>query len=306
MSREIISIDLDYIKELYVSGKTVQQIAAIIGISKACLEKKVRIVGFRFSDLRKPRRTIPYVSNLVLPADEIIAMYKSGITKTAIAAHFNVAQSTIGKFMARIGYPTAKNRKEAALIHNSRLSQEQRQKNSKLAHDAVRGSKRTIADLESRAKGVEKMSNIVSRYEIEFAKFLNDSHYEFIPQKAIGIYNCDFTIDSIVVEIFGGCFHAYGKHVARLYERMRYILDGGFNIYIIWAYSGEKSFSPAVFNDFITFNEQSRSNPSFRGQYRVVWGDGEFISCGCNNTNDFTNVIPTTLRLHSPRNNRRT
>jgi transposase len=298
-----IEIDFNHVKELYLSGKTIEQIAPIIGISKATLEVRARQEGLKFRDLRPTIITKPRADMIDLPIDEIVRLYNSGMPKRTIAKRFNVAEMVIHDRLKRVGILPAASRSEATKIAMSRMTKEQRQAITKAAHDAVRGSKRSFADLEKRAKGVEMSGKIASQYEADFADFLTKNKINFIPQKAVGVYNCDFAVNPVMVELFGGGFHAYGRHKARLADRIRYILNEGWNIYVIWVMSGEKIINPIVFDDFIAFLQKSSRNPSFRGQYRVIWSNGDFISSGNLNNGDFSDIIPNTMRHHTPRKN---
>lgn len=300
-----IMLDINHIKELYLSGKTVNQIAAIMGVSNSVIENRARQEGVRFKDLRPMIHAKPHTNRKSLPADEIVRMYKSGMSKTAIAQHFNVGQMTISLRLKEAGYDTAPTRSEAGLIAMSRLSPEERLARASAAHDAVRGMTRTVEDLEKRALGKERAAKLTSAYEISFRDFLTEQGIAFIPQKAIGVYNCDFTIGTVAVELFGGGFHGIGRHAERLPERMRYLLNEGWNVYIVWVLSNEKIIYPCVLDDFIAFEKRASLDPSFRGQYRVIWSDGELISTGNGNRNDFANVIPPRMRNDALSKNRR-
>jgi hypothetical protein len=270
MPRKIIPFDLDYVKELYLSGKTIEQIASIIGVSKGWVEVNAKRSGLRFSSLRPQINSKVKCDKLNLPVNEIVSMYTAGMPKHHIALHFGVADMTINDRLKSKGIMPDINASESAKTRAMRMTIEERQQLTKNAHSAVRNSTRSISDLTARAIGVEKAGKLASGIEIMFSEFLKDSSVNFIPQKAIGIYNCDFAVGTVAVELFGGGFHSSGRHAARLPDRTRYILNSGFNMYIIWVYSREKFFCPAVLDDFITFNEQSRIDPTFVGQYRVV------------------------------------
>lgn len=167
-------------------------------------------------------------------------------------------------------------------------------------HDAVRGKKRTLDELIKRAIGKEHKPPAMSKYETQFANLLNDARIPFVFNKAIGKYNVDFAIgDSIAVEIYGGLFHTTGRAVARLNERMDYILNAGWNIYIIWCFSNKSFVSDSCFKDFITFREAMSRNKASIGQYRVVRGNGDFVSVGSLESDYLPHIIPYKSSIHS-------
>ena len=231
--------------------------------------------------------------------DEIIRRYKSGETKKSIAKSFGVNEGVISLRLAKNGFPKAENRSEAMKTRLQRMTQEQRSSLTEPANNSLRGSNQSIEGLLKKALGVERQARITGAHEKTLSDIFIKNKIEFIPQKAIGVYNTDFAIGSVAVEVFGGNFHAYGAHRDRLFKRMNYILNSGWNIYIIWVDTKRSGLiGESVFNDLLTFSQLSCVNPSFRGQYRVVWSDGHFISTGGCDNDDFSSVIPHGSRLN--------
>jgi len=253
----------------------------------------------KFCELRPHINTIPRSDKKQLPVDEIASLYRSGMTKADLAIRFGVGEMTISNRLTIACIPTAANRADAMRTRLARMTIDERLDITKAAHDAVRGSKRSVKDLTKRAIGVERAGAVTSVYETMFRDFLTSIGKPFIAQKAIGIYNADFAVGPIAVETFGGCFHGFGKHAERIPQRMRDILDEGWNIYIIWCLDHDKILTPAVLDDFITFDNLSSINPTFRGQYRVIWSDGQVIASGDGNSDNFSDVIPNTMRHYA-------
>lgn len=215
-------------------------------------------------------------------ADEFqrfLELHNQGMSYTEIAATCGKSQSYVGKLFTLNGY-----RFDSAY-------------KTRAAHNAVRGSKRTIEDLEKRALGKEKTPPKMSRWEALFADWLTSQGIDFTFSKAFGKYNFDFAVgDSVAVELYGGAFHADGRAAARLNDRMSYILNRGWNIYIIWCLSKEKTIFPSCFDDFILFLQHTRSNKAFRGQYRVIWSDGDSIAMGSFERDYRAAVFPARMR----------
>ena len=165
------------------------------------------------------------------------------------------------------------------------------------AHKAVKGKTRTLDDLERRARGKERKPPAPSRWESMFVTWLNSQGISYVASKAIGKYNVDFAVgDSVAVELYGGAFHAQGRAAARLNDRMAYLLNAGWNVYIIWCLSKETTIFGGCFDDFVTFLQKASSDKTFRSQYRVIWSDGDFVSAGSFQRDYLPSVIPARMR----------
>jgi very-short-patch-repair endonuclease len=180
------------------------------------------------------------------------------------------------------------------------MTPEQRAAQAASAHDAVRGMKRTDADLCKRALGKEQSAKLY-RAERALQDWLTERGLVTTPQKAVGKYNIDLAAFPVAVELFGGGWHAHGRHRARLDERTRYLFDEGWHLYIIWTHSRSHPLLPEIADDIVSFSQIASCDPSARREYRVVWGDGEFLSSGYSDDDELA-LIPSAIR----RANRRT
>ena len=210
---------------------------------------------------------------------KFLALHNQGMGFKEIAAACGRSQAYVGKLFALNGYRFDSSYK------------------TKAAHDSVRGSKRSLEDLEKRALGKERTPPKMSRWESWFADWLTSQGIEFIFNKAFGKYNFDFAIgDSVAVELFGGGFHADGRAAARINDRMTYILNRGWNVYIIWCLSQEETIFPGCLNDFLAFLQSRSRDKSGCCQYRVIWSDGDPISSGGFESDYRSVVFPTRMR----------
>lgn len=73
-----IDTDMNYVKDLYLSEKSVDQIATIIGVKKGVVEQRARESGLLFSALRPPISPSRGVLKIDIPEDDIIALFESG------------------------------------------------------------------------------------------------------------------------------------------------------------------------------------------------------------------------------------
>jgi very-short-patch-repair endonuclease/transposase len=220
-----------------------------------------------------------YISERAEQFNDFLSLHTQGYTFTQISELRGCSASYVGKLFTLNGYKFDSTYKTAK------------------AHEAVKGIVRTYSDLSRRANSNERASYSGSRWETYFADWLSSQSMDFTRNKAVGKYNIDFAVGaSVAVELYGGAFHSSGRAAARLDERTRYILNQGWNLYIIWCLSKESGISSNCFNDFITFYEFAGINESVRGQYRVIWSDGDFVSSGSDEADYNSVIIPHAMR----------
>lgn len=210
--------------------------------------------------------------------DYIIREYSAGKSCLQLAREFDVSRGLIKVRLERAGVPV-RNHSQAASIQWSNKTPEARKAQTKAANDAARGSKRSFEQLCRRAKANEISQSQVSALEEFISHEMSNRGIRFNPQTAVGPYNCDFTIDSIAVEVFGGGFHFYGRHLARTEERFRYVMDSGYSILAI-TIDHRFPFTPAVADYLAGEIQKLRRNPPEICQYRVIWGAGDATTGG--------------------------
>lgn len=222
--------------------------------------------------------------------DDVIRRYQAGHTQAEIAVEVGVQAATVSRWIKQRGATIS--RSEVARRYNARLSPEERSARAAAAHDAVRGMKRTPEDLTKRAASREANPSNISIAERMLSDWLAVRGVETIPQKAIGPYNTDLGAYPVAVEVFGGNWHANGRHIARHSDRVRYILDAGWHVIIVWSHGLHSPLSVEAADYVVSFLQSADRNPSATRQYRVVRGSGEIIAFGCAKDDDFS-FVPT-------------
>jgi G:T-mismatch repair DNA endonuclease (very short patch repair protein) len=226
--------------------------------------------------------------------DNMINRYKSGETQQQIGDAFGIKQGTVSNLLKRHGANIS--RTEAANRRYARMTPTERAKVADAAHDAVRGMTRGESDLVKRAGTKQVRESHATSEERVIAKTIKGLGVDpVVLQEATGKYNLDIGAFPVAVELFGGGWHAHGKHRARLGQRVEDIADRGWNQLIVWTHTVHPLNVAAVAKDIAAYHELSRSNPSFRRQYRMIWGDGQFISAGCVDDDDVA-LVPTGIR----------
>lgn len=209
------------------------------------------------------------------------------MTKHAIAVQLGTWDMVISKRLAENGYAT-EGRSAANRTRLARAGTEERQRITKAAHDAVRGMKRSHGDLVSRAVGKERNAKPGSIAEAELARLLSERGIDFVAQKAVDKYNLDFALGNVAVEVNGRSRKP--TYHASITERTKYLLDLGWNIVFVWA-GANYPVLPGAADYVASYHEQAGSDPSMRGQYRVIRRDGKLLASGCADDDEFPGVL---------------
>lgn len=211
-----------------------------------------------------------------LPVDDIAARYLAGESENSLATAFATSRNVIRSRLEIAGV-TIRGNSEANRLMMDQRTPEQNQAYTAASHAAVTGTKRTIEDLSRRAIGKERTTAHATAGERLFASWLNERGAQSVLQKAIGPYNCDIAAYPVAVEIFGGNWHAYGRHIARFAKRCNYILNSGWTMLIIWCNKDGGPITISAAEYTIAFLEETRRDPSLIGKYRMIWGNGQVI-----------------------------
>lgn len=228
--------------------------------------------------------------------DDAVQRYLTGEqTQREAAASIGLSQPAFSSRLRRNGYRTL-TRSEAMERRMSAMTPAQRSAQSAAAHDAVRGMTRTDEDLVKRAIGKQRTQSHATDEERAVAAVIERGGYPVVLQQAVGKYNLDLGVDgTVAVELFGGGWHAHGRHLARLPQRVEDIADAGWNLLIVWSANGFAPEPGPVAEDVLAYLQRTRRDPAFRRQYRVIRGDGKFIAAGCVDDDEVT-LVPAGIR----------
>jgi len=274
-------LDEDYLVNLYTGGMRKSEIAKLFG----CTDK---VILERLDKLGYPPKAPGIEHKFRLDEVELVGLYESGITKSALAVHFGCAESAIGKRLAKLGYPIAVNRSEAMRIRLQRAGPDARQILSSRAHDAVRGMVRTEENLIRGALGREIVGRLGSSQEKIFYNILKERGIDTICQKALWKYSIDFVIGNVAVEICGR--RRKPEQVSDFEKRHKYILNAGFVlVYICTSIRFPITWLAAEY--VITLIERSSFDPSVIGKYWVINGHGKSLTAGGIDDNNFTGIL---------------
>lgn len=270
------------------AGESLRQIAPSIGIDPETLRQKFHEWGWPVM----PRGVAKQRANDAR-FKALHDRYLAGESGTALAAEAGINFANLYTAWRKRDW-IIREGKEASALRYAGTTPEYRQAITVAAHDAVRGSNRTFDELCRRAIGVERARSNQSAVERAMLAMLPDA----TPCKAIGPYNVDLALGTVAVEIFGGGWHGGGHHAARWPERIRYLLDQGWSVVVVWVQQPRYPLTVAAAEYVIALSEFTRSNPTATAQYRVIRGNGQVIVRGCANDDHFPLKPPRERRLH--------
>lgn len=208
--------------------------------------------------------------------DDLIKAYLAGVSEKELARRAGVSRSVIRRrLLARGIEPRGRSAATAAVMAS--LSEAGRQARTAPAHDAARGRKASFEELCAKAAAREITKSGSVPLEGQLLRWL-ERRIEFgTMQKAVGPYNVDVALEEtrIAVEVFGGRWHASGRHAARHLERCEYLFDRGWSVVVIWVDARRRPFGVGAVDYIVALSQRHRTNPPSRPEYHVIFGDGE-------------------------------
>lgn len=283
MSRKTDPLKLNQAIAEYLANIPTNEIISKFNITRSVLYRGVKAAGIIAVDRRQQHLNVIAAIN----------MFNSGIGINGIAKALNVSAIVIKDRFNRFNIKT-RSRSEQQFARMAITTFKDRQHLTKKANSIARTRKQTFEEISKRAIKSESTLIRASHYEIALHNMLIERGIKPIPQKAIGTYNCDFAINSIAVEVWGGGWHWHGEHIAKTDKRFRYIMNAGYNIIVIAIDNRRKPLTAAIADYLVSEIQRLSSNPPPICEYRVIWGAGEFTVSGCLNDNHISVEPPFT------------
>jgi len=279
MPTKRINVDIDNLINLRNSGMSLSKISENVGVSVKVVRSRLIDAGI---DTSIP--TIEY------DVDKIVKLYKSGMDKRSVGKTLGIHEMIVSKILSKNGYPTSKTRSESQRIRMSRMTQEERQKISRKAHDSVRGTKKTDSDLRKRAISKGKIGKADSIMEQKLLDLLTDRGLSVSSQFAIDKYNIDILVcGTVAVEISGR--RRKMKDFELMRRRTKKILDSGYILLNIWTNTVSFPITDSAAEYVISLINLASSDPSSIGKYWVIRGNGNVIAERCSYCDDIPFIM---------------
>lgn len=261
----------------YESGKSIGESAAVAGVSITVANREVRKAGVW--ENRQRRATPP----------GLVEDFLGGESVKALAARHGIERSSVYRMLGEAGID-GRGRSSAMRLRWQHATDTERGAMLDAAHDTTRG--RTPADAERTAIARAKGGQTMSAYERDLGAAIAAKGISVAYGVPCGRYNIDIVAGaSVAVEVFGGNWHAYGRHAARFGERSRHVLDAEYDLLIVWA--GKRTFDPvACAEHVVALAQLPDRNPSGRRQYRVIRGSGQVLAVREDDGNEIPLVVP--------------
>jgi very-short-patch-repair endonuclease len=221
---------------------------------------------------------------------DLYRAHEQGESLLQISNRIAVSRSAILRQWKSLGFKQ-RDRSRAGLNRAGAMSPEARKRQAEAAHGAVRGKKQTFEHLQKKALFKERNPPAMTQAESTVFAVLN-SIYPVTRERACGSYNIDFALGAhIAVECFGGMWHATGRRAARHEKRVRYLLDAGFDVVIVWVENDDGLRWAGALRETITDLYSASREPSPQRQYRVIWSDGNVVYSRTSDDDDFPFVF---------------
>jgi hypothetical protein len=274
------SVDAAHADELLNEGKTLKEVAEILGITPDNLSKKLRALG-----IRTDRRAGVVRPVLRIDMAPIIEAYGAGESLLSISNRTGISRVALEPRLKKAGV-NIRSGTEASFLRMSRLSRSERLRLTDAAHAAVRGRPRTEEEMLYRAS---LQSRQVGRGELELLDALRTSGEEPEGQRPCGVYNIDIAFASVAVEV---CFRASGRPADAWYrKRCKDLADAGYTVVLV-LFRRLESLVGNLENVVRELQIAKRDPPALR-QHRVILCSSNRFSRFQNDRGQFA-VEPTT------------
>ena len=222
--------------------------------------------------------------------DDLCRLYQSGFLESDLAKRFKITYQNVHRWLVIRKVPL-RTISDSHRIAAARSSKEERARRASAAHDAVRGKRQTLEHREKIALGRERIHSNISPVELLCLRSLRRAGLACIPQRAIGPYNVDVAVNEppIAVEIFGGGWHSSGRHAARFKKRVKYILDHGWALVIVWA-DRNRPYGRGATKYIVALAEKIRRGEPIGSKEQMIYGNGHPSTLGEYHLNGRTGI----------------
>lgn len=263
--------NLDDAIALYQAGKTTGECAAMCGIGSETFRQRLIARGIptrgQAGAARLRRKPTP---------PGLVEDFLSGTSVKALAGKHGINRKAVYRMLSEAGVD-GRDRSSAMLVRWQRASASQRAAMVAAAHEASRGKPQ---DHTTRVQiASTKAGRPFSEQETALCAMLAQLGYPSELGVPLDKYNLDIVVaGTVAVEIFGGGWHAHGRHRARFDERARHILDAGYSLAIVWTDKVKYPLGVTCAQHLATLVEITRGHPSIGRQHWVIRGDGQFLA----------------------------
>ena len=220
MPRKIDPSLIDYFCEVVPQGVTIISLARRFDICPDTISKHLKQRGIKIPLTGK--KPLKYC----IPEDELKMLFDSGMTENEIARHYGCSCCVIRDRTISLGIQP-RSMSEAVKLRYQNMSSEQRQKQTEAARKV--GPNITHDILVKKALRKEKSPNAFhfGPGESEIKQRLDEIGLSYTAQKAVDIYNVDFAVGSLAVEVTCVGSRYNGGNI-KMNIRLKTLMERGF------------------------------------------------------------------------------
>lgn len=264
-----LSVDIDSLVKLYKEGRSVDEISIQFGVSRSFAYNKIRkaIGGF------DAHRIINHPKTRF-----VIDEYMSGMSENAVAIRHGLQRNTVKAILVQNGIKR-RSQSEAEMLKWSKMTEQQRIKQVKKAHQAIREKPPEFHARSAELQAISKQKSLskVGDFEMLFIDHFNKLGFSCIPQRAFGAYNIDIAIGNTAIEIHSNdCLphnHAYYR------KRIMHLLESNWNV--IYVKTGNKVDVKRATSNIGRMINLIKSHKPVASQYGMIRGSGDLVTSGC-------------------------
>ena len=208
--------------------------------------------------------------------DDLVRRYQSGESMNQLAPEAGVDRGTLRSRMVEHGVEIrGRSAAEREWWRRNKGDRSIVERKLSAAWVARRGSHDPVERMIRRAKTMYERQVRIGRGEAPVASALREAGFAVAHQFPVGPYNLDIAIRecSVSVEIQIGNLRKANGSGGR--ERIEYILDAGWSVLVAYASAWKRFDLVAVSQQVVAFANLASRDPSTRGQYGMIWGDGK-------------------------------
>lgn len=224
--------------------------------------------------------------------DSLVKMYVDGVSEKKLSNIFKFSRTGIRPILIAAGVDI-RGRSDANRLKMSQMTPEQRRANVAAAHAARHAKGEDPASTEkriiSRAIGNQLKTWQVGGMKGVVFEMLRGRGLDPVPQYPVRGYNIDLALPPVAVEIHTAVNHPLADKRNR--KRTIYLLNAGWSVLYVWIDPKRSAFTNDGAQEVVTFVDAMRRDEPHPRQYRVIRGNGDLVSTGGGNTDDFTDIV---------------
>jgi len=279
------------VRSMYLDGLSVRQICDRLGLTRGSVDRclaaggvrkrartdAIRLRAHTRTDEEIERDEMPRQRRRVdIPIDEVISMYLEGMSEKALSERFNVSRTPIFRTLSEAGI-RRRSRSEAETLKWSQMSKDRRAARVAAAHRASTGKKKTPQQkIKAAGTRASRWQLHTTSDAVSLMEQLATAGISCEAERAVGPYNIDVAVaGTIAVELHGGGWHMSKLHRAREPERIKHLLDEGWQCLTIWIDKRRHPISAGCVKYIVAMLEELRRDHPPSRQNRVIRGNGK-------------------------------